>query len=123
MRQSAAHSQNPLDQRSQWCCRRATGSTTRVENPPERGQQCRAERVLDQRCRDERRDADQPRLFDAELLAECKPAKSGGENEKVSECHRNEQEDQRSIPSALGEPSRDKGRSDKTKEISGGRTG
>ena len=38
--------------------------------------------------RDERRDADQPRLFDAEFHAERQPAKSGGENEDVAERHR-----------------------------------
>ena len=66
--------------------------------------------------------ADQPRLFDTEFHAERQPAKSGGENEDVSERHRHEQPQHRSIPAALAQPARDKGRRHEAVEISGRRT-
>ena len=52
----------------------------RREQPPQRGHQHRSERVLDQRCRDKRHNADQPGLVDAELHTERQPGKPGPEN-------------------------------------------
>src|SRR5437762_8522043 len=75
-----------------------------VENPPDRRHEGGAERILDQGRRDEGRNADQPRLFDAEFHTERKPSKSGSENENVSERHRDEQPEHRSVPAALAEP-------------------
>src|SRR5215217_1456253 len=93
----------------------------RIENPSDRRHERGAERILDQGRRDERRNADQPRLFDAKFHAERKPAKSGGENENVSERHRDEQPKHRSVPAALAQPSRYEGRRHEAEEISGRR--
>ena len=119
MRQSVARSQNPLANGVNGV---APTLAARIENPPDCRHECRTERILDQRRRDERRDADQPRLFDAEFHAERKPTESRGENQDVSERHRDEQPEHRPVPAALTQPARHEGRRHEAEEIAGGRT-
>src|SRR5436190_18353990 len=69
-----------------------TVRSTPVEHPPERRYERSTKRVLDQRRRDEGRDAHQPGLFNAELYAKGQLAKSGGENDDVPKRHRDEQQ-------------------------------
>src|SRR5260370_22507610 len=93
-----------------------------IEHMPERRYQRRAERVLDQRRRNERCDADQPCLFNAEFHAKCKPDKSGGENQDVSEPHRQEKPGHRSIPAAFAQPPHSVSCCHEAEQVSRGRT-
>ena len=61
-----------------------TDRSAAVEQAAERRHERSAERVLDQRRRDERRYSDQPRLFNAELDAKRQPGKPGRENDDVA---------------------------------------
>ena len=56
------------------------------------------------------------------FMPNASQAKSGGENENVSERHRDEQPEHRSVPAALAQPSRHEGRRHEAEEISGRRT-
>src|SRR5438874_127988 len=74
--------------------------------PSNRRHQRGTERVLEQRCRNKRQDANRPGLVDAELHAERQPREAGAENEDVSDSHRDEQPRHRPVPAALAQPAR-----------------